>query len=157
MSTYYYYVNKTKHEYFSSGDMGYGLKEYVYEQELLPLIGYLHVNTITTRDEGICSGHIPEDNEDFPLEGHWAVDDCQLISEHDEEWKDIHEYERYGTEFRNNKWTNISKQLFDEYNSYIKYWNQDYEDSDEETKERNRKSIEKMCIPIGRNGAHFES
>lgn len=155
MSTYYYYVNKTKHEYFSSGDMGYGLKEYVYELDLLPLVGYLHCWYIFN-PSGECDGHEREDNEHFPLQGHWMKDDCGLVSEHDEIWRDIHDYERYGTEYGNNKWTNISKQLFEEYNSHIKYWNQDYEGDSEETKERNKKDIEKMSIPIGPNGSHFD-
>lgn len=157
MSTYYYYVNKTKHEYFSSGDMGYGLKEYVYEQELLPLIGYLHCDYIFY-DSDECKGHEPEDKEDFPLQGHWMKDDCGLVSEHDNTYDEIRQCESKHLEgiYSGPRWTNISKQLFYEYNSFIKYWNQVYEDYSEEIKERIRKDIEKMCIPIGRLGAHFE-
>lgn len=157
MSTYYYYVNKTKHEYFSSGDMGYGLKKYVYRQELLPLIGYLQINHMYVRHmhNEPCRGHIPEGNEDFPLEGHWAMDDCQLVDEYNKDYGDICNYELYGTEYGAQKWVNISKQLFEEYNSYIKYWNNP-DDVSEEYKEGYRKSIEKMCIPIGPLGAHFD-
>lgn len=154
MSTYYYYVNKTKYEYFSSGDMGYGLKEYVYEQELLPLIGYLHCGYIFY-ESGKCHGHIPKDKEDFPLQGHWMKDDCGLVSEHEDTYDEIWQCKKY-EEYSGPKWTNISKQLFDEYNSFIKYWNQDYEGDSEETKEENKKAIEKMSIPIGPLGAHFE-
>lgn len=139
--------------------MGYGLREYAYRQDLLPLIGYLQIGanyTYPSSNKGPCQGHEPEDDEDFPLEAHWCGDECELVDEYSDEWKDIHEYERYGTEYGNNKWTNISKQLWEEYNAYIKDWNKDYEGDSEETKERHRKDIEKMCIPIGPNGAHFD-
>lgn len=157
MSIYYYYVNKTKHEYFSSGDMGYGLKEYVYEQNLLPLIGYLHCWYILN-PSGECDGHEREDKEDFPLQGHWMKDDCGLVSEHDDTYDEIWQSKSKHLEdiYSGPKWTNISKQLFEEYNDYIQYWNQDYEGDSEETKERNKKDIEKMSIPIGCNGPHFD-
>ena len=154
MSIYYKYVNRTKHEYFSSGDMGYGLKEWAYEQPLLPLIGYLHCD-YQYAPSGPCSGHEREDNEDFPLQGHWIKDDCGLVSEYDEIYDEIWQSERL-EDYSGPKWTNISKQLFEEYNDHIKYWNQDYDDESEETKEQNRRDIEKLSVPIGPLGAKFE-
>lgn len=158
MSIYYYYINRTKHEYFSSGDMGYGLKDRPYREELLPLVGYLLINHVYVRHQHNqpCNGHDPEDKEDFPLEGHWAGDDCELVDEYSKEWEDIHDYERYGTEYGNNKWTNISRQLFDEYNAYIRYWNNPDDVSGDKYKKVFQNNIYKMKLDIGWAGPHFE-
>src|SRR5690606_5472819 len=116
---------------------GYGLKEWAYRQELLPLIGYLQINSIySNKGPRKCEGHDPEDKEDFPLEGHWAGDDCELIDEYSKEWEGIDGYSWNETQDKSDKsdpsWINISKQLFYEYNAYIRYWNQDYEDDSDE-------------------------
>lgn len=157
MSIYYYYVNRTKNEYFSSGDMGYGLKDGAYRQEMLPLIGYLQINHIygNGNPNKPCDGHEREDKEDFPLECHWAGDDCELIDEYKQEYEDICNYEYYGSEYGHQKWTNISKQLFYEYNDYIRYWNNP-DDVGINYKKDMQNSIYKMKLDIGWAGTHFD-
>lgn len=137
--------------------MGYGLKLYTYRQEMLPLIGYLQINHIYGNSNAgkPCDGHEPEDSEDFPLEAHWAGDDCELIDEYnpiyDETWE-CKELENYSGP----QWTNISKQLFDEYNAYIRYWNNP-DDVGISYKKEMQNNIYKMKLDIGWAGAHFES
>jgi hypothetical protein len=158
MSIYYYYINRTKHEYFSSGDMGYGLKEYAYRQDLLPLLGYLCMNDMYTGDVHHgrqCKDHKPKNKDHFPLQGHWYGDDYELISEYDRIYDEIWDSKRLEG-YSGPQWTNISKQLWEEYNAYIKYWNDLDVIEDKEYREVIRKNIEKMSIPIGSNGAHFE-
>jgi hypothetical protein len=159
MGVYYSYINRTKHEYFEAGDMGYGNKNRVYREEMLPLIGYLLTNHIYgNRNLGKpCSGHEPKDKEDFPLEGHWAGDDCELVDEYCKEYEEIADYEHYGTEFGTQKWTNISRQLFDEYNAYIRYWNNPDDVSGDKYKKEFQNNIYKMKLDIGWAGAHFDS
>jgi hypothetical protein len=141
--------------------MGYGLKEEPYRQDLLPLIGYLCMNDMYTGDVHHgrpCKGHSSNDKDHFPLGGHWAQDDYELISEYDPIYDEIWQSKSKHLEgiYSGPKWTNISKQLFYEYNNYIRYWNNLDVIEDKEYKEIVKKNIEKMSIPIGPNGAHFD-
>ena len=142
MSIWYYYVNLDKKEYFSSLDIGYSLKIWPYYSTLLPLIGFLQIQSYQTNSIGHCDGnHTPEDKDDFVLFGHWAGDNCILVQEQTEVYDAIEECE----DQKGGIWTNISHQLLEEYNKHIdelsEFW------LTEEDKMR-------LHIPVGAFGVH---
>lgn len=140
--------------------MGYGLRDRPYREDLLPLIGYLQINHIYGHGNPgkPCNGHTPEDKDDFPLECHWAGDDCELVNEYNRIYDEINDSKSKYLEgiYSGPKWVNISKQLFEEYNAYIRYWNDPDDFSSDYHKKKMQNNIYKLKLDIGWAGAHFD-
>ena len=149
MSIYYILVNKDKKEWVDSGDIGLGLKSWVYETSITPLLGFLMMDEYGFGDRDdeqynpnkhIIELDEKEQNDNFSFYGHWKMDtNIHLVSEHNELYdichglEDQYKYNGYeGSQEDWNKelkqWVNISIPLAKEWNYRIKYW---YEDNPE--------------------------
>lgn len=131
MGIYYIIVNHTKKEYLDSGDLGFGLKEYAYEFFCAPLIGYISYRSYySVSSPGKECNHKEHNDPDFSMRGHWAGDDVELVSEHNDIYIEIWEDEKYND---NKIWLNISKQLKEEWNKEVdEFFNSDSFKSEED-------------------------
>lgn len=136
MSIYYILVNQDKKEWIDSGDLGLGLKSYVYKTCITSLLGFLVMDEYGVHDEKQYNPtkHIIEldekDDSNFSFLGHWNGDThIQLVSEYDELYEICHGYEDYEDESKD--WVNISIPLAKEWNYSIKYWYGDSPDMKE--------------------------
>ena len=137
MSIYYILVNENKKEWIESGDIGLGLKEWVYEMHITQLLGFLMMGEWWAGGDGEeqydPNKHVIEldettTNDNFTFRGHWKGDtQIRLVSEHDQLYAMLCYDEPWSLpDDKRENWVNISIPLAKEWNYRVKYW---YEDS----------------------------